>query len=69
MTATPGESERNKVYLQEAVDGRERMQHDEEEKSTQADAGQHERPSWNKSTRRVIVTYNFSTTCDTYVTG
>lgn len=35
---------KNKVYLQEAVYGRNRIQHDEEEESIQADAGQHERP-------------------------
>lgn len=38
--------ERKRVYLQEVVDGRERMQHDEEEESVQNDAGQHERPWW-----------------------
>lgn len=34
----------NKVYLQEGVDGRNRAQQDEEEKSVQSDAGRHEQP-------------------------
>lgn len=48
VTVTRGENER-KVYLQEVVNSREGMQHDEEEKSVQTDAGQHEQPSWKKS--------------------
>lgn len=32
------------VYLQEVVDGSNRMQHDDEKKNIQADAGQQERP-------------------------
>lgn len=40
---------KRRVYLQEAVDGRNRMQQDEEEKSIQSDAGQHERPWWDET--------------------
>jgi len=36
-----------RVYLQEAVDGRERVQQDEEEEDVEADAGQHELPLRN----------------------
>lgn len=45
-------TQKNKVYLQEAVDGRYRAQQDEEEKSIQSHAGQHEQPLW-KSKRNM----------------
>lgn len=43
-----GRAEEEEVYLEESIDGRDRIQHDEEEERIQPNAGQHERPLWDK---------------------
>lgn len=43
-----GKVEKGQFYLEESIDGGDRVQHDEEEERIQPNTGQHERPLWEK---------------------